>query len=549
MGTLLERIAAQFAFWHAAGVYRSFERSLQTSPETQQRTLSRVLRCVAGSAYAAGLGLHAVRTVVDFRRAVPLNSYEALRPWIERVAAGETRALFAAGIPVVMFATSSGTTALPKLVPVTPGFVRQYRRGWNTFGLKLLSDHPEAVLRSILQVSGRWDESHTAAGIPCGAITGLLARTQKSIVRRFYVGPPALSRLSDPQAKYYALMRLAVARDVAFAITANPATLIRLAQVADQHSETLIRDVRDGSLDATLVPDERVRSEVSRVLRSARQRAAELERLRTERGGLFPRDYWKLAFLACWTGGSLSHYLPRLREAYGDLPVRDVGLLASEGRVTIPLNDGTPAGVLDPQAAFFEFIPLAEAESPRPTTLLASELEPGQDYVVVLSNDSGLLRYRLDDVVRVRGRVHGTPLLEFLHRAGRISSVAGEKLTENQLVAAMDQVRRELGLAPAEFIAAPCWGDPPWYRVTTTLPASPELAEAIDEALCAQNDEYASRRRSARLGPARVRQVCAQIFRELDRRDATARRSTMEQYKRTYLFSQPGDDDRAIAGE
>ena len=54
-----------------------------------------------------------------------------------------------------------------------------------------------------------------------------------------------------------------------------------------------------------------------------------------------------LSVLAVWTGGSVGVFLPQLAELYGAVAVRDHGLSASEGRMTIPLADGTPAGLLD----------------------------------------------------------------------------------------------------------------------------------------------------------------------------------------------------------
>jgi hypothetical protein len=59
---------------------------------------------------------------------------------------------------------------------------------------------------------------------------------QKRIVRRFYVGRPEISHVPDARARYYTLMRLGVVRDVAFAITANPATLIQMARTTRRNS-------------------------------------------------------------------------------------------------------------------------------------------------------------------------------------------------------------------------------------------------------------------------------------------------------------------------
>ena len=95
-----------------------------------------------------------------------------------------------------------------------------------------------------------------------------------------------------------------------------------------------------------------------------------------------------------------------------------------------------------------------------------ARLSRGRDYVVVLSNTTGLLRYRLDDVVRVHGHLGQTPLIEFLHRAGRVASVAGEKLTENQAVAAVRDACAALDRPVLCFVLAPCWDEPPYYRLS-----------------------------------------------------------------------------------
>lgn len=546
MASLLDHLIARIALTHARSVYARFERSLRNARRVQRAALDGALDVVRGGKYGRAFGLHAVRTPDELRRAIPLQTYEDIRPYVQRVAEGEIDALLSPGHRPLMFATSSGTTAQTKLIPVTAAFVREYRRGWNTFGLKMLTDHRAAMMRHILQVSGRMDERPTPAGIPCGAITGLMARTQKRIVRRFYVGAPEIPLIDDPQNRYYALMRFAIARDVAFAVTANPATLIRLAQVADAHAEELIRDIADGTLSRERIPDEGLRRALERRLRPDRERARALEALHGRHGALRPRDYWRIEFLACWTGGSMGHYRQRLRDWYGERPVRDVGLLASEGRVSIPLKDETAAGVLDVQAAYFEFIPMQRWHSAAPETVGMEELVEGGEYAVVLTNHAGLVRYRLDDVVRVVGRLGEAPVVEFLYRAGGVSSVAGEKLTENQLVAAVETARKRLKIQEFDFIAAPCWDDPPFYRLTCAGVVPDGLGEAVDAALCEQNDEYGSRRKSIRLNRLQVRTVDADAIQRLDRAEIARRGCTAEQYKRVCLFSQPGADDAAL---
>lgn len=547
MPTILERIAAKIAYHHARSVYARFEKALRRPAEVQAETLARVLEHLAPGEYTRRYRLDAVRKPADFRKAAPIVTYEDVRTYVDRVATGETAALFHPRETIHMFATSSGTTAQQKLIPVTTEFINQYRRGWNIFGLKMLSDHPAAILRPILQVSGRYDERRSSAGIPCGAITGLLARTQKGIVRRFYVGHPEIASIPDPAAKYYALMRFAVVRDVAFAITANPATLIRMAQVVNDESERLIRDVRDGTLSSEIVPDRGLRERLAAGLRPNPVRAAELERARSIHKILRPRDIWNLTFLACWTGGSMGQYRTRLSQWWGEIPVRDIGLLASEGRVTIPLSDIKPAGVLDTNAGYFEFIPLDRWEQPDADVLSVEELEVGGEYVVVLTNHSGLIRYRLDDVVRVTERLFETPVLEFLYRAGRVSSVSGEKLTENQVVEAVRSATAKLGLQEFDFLLAPQWSDPPFYQLYCSIRDNRQLVREIDAALSQINEEYGSRRNTLRLNELKIEYISSSAFQSLDRVLAAKRGSTSEQYKRPCLLTTCGEDVKLLS--
>ena len=62
-------------------------------------------------------------------------------------------------------------------------------------------------------------------------------------------------------------------------------------------------------------------------------------------GTLYPKDFWpKDCIIGNWTGGSVGAYLRHFPKYYGNTPVRDVGLIASEGRMTIPVSDATPSG-------------------------------------------------------------------------------------------------------------------------------------------------------------------------------------------------------------
>jgi hypothetical protein len=546
--TIADRLAFIVARSHSERLFKQFVSATRKATEVQRRSLLAKIRRNADSGFGRDFRFDRIQSVDDFRRRLPVLRYEDIQPYIEQVKLGDTRAMFGPRQRVHMFALTSGSTDTPKFVPVTDAFLAEYRRGWNAFGVKALLDHPGAFLRCILQVASRMDETRTPAGIPCGAITGLIAAHQKRLVKRYYICPPCIGRIDDSDAKYYTIMRLGVPTDVAFLITASPATQLKLARTADTHKEQLIRDVRDGTLWSDLpVPDE-VREALRPRLVPEPAEAKRLERIASEHGRLLPQHYWDLKFLANWTGGTMGLHLREFPEWFGDVPVRDVGLLASEGRMSMPIEDWTPAGILDVVNNFFEFVPRDRIDDSSPPTFLSGELEVGQEYFILLTNSAGFYRYDLRDLVRVVGYYNEAPIIEFLNKGNHICSLSGEKLTEHQVILAMDRARRKLGISIDNFVLAPRWGDPPYYTLHVEAERFadphwvPRLAEELDRELAAVNLEYAGKRKSHRLDPVGANLLPTGYLAQRDREWAESRRPGNEQYKHQYLYVECDQD-------
>jgi hypothetical protein len=242
-------------------------------------------------------------------------------------------------------------------------------------------------------------------------------------------------------------------------------------------------------------------------------------------------------------------YLRDFPKLFGEVPVRDIGLLASEGRMSIPLEDDTPTGMLDVVSNFFEFVPVDEHESEKPAVLRCHEVEEGREYFVLLTNSAGFYRYDIGDCVRVNGFQGQAPMIEFLHKGLHVSSLAGEKLTERQVVLAFEQAAGGFAGARRSFVVAAQWGNPPFYRLHVEEAAGMDaetcdkLAVAFDRQLGAVNIEYASKRKSGRLGQVAWNVLPAQWLTNRDRELATQRRRVNEQFKHRYLYGQLGEDD------
>jgi hypothetical protein len=525
---------------------REFARFLHSTAHcraAQQAALTRILRLNADSCFSLERGLSPTLSASQFRRRLPVGDFETVRPYVERLKSGERDALLGRENKLLMFSLSSGTTSEAKFIPITTEFLKDYKRGWQLWGIKAFEDHPAIEILDVVQLVSDYDRFRTRAGISCGNISGLVGAMQNPLVRLMYAVPALVGKAADAEAKAYVTLRFAIANEhIGMITTANPSTLVQLAKLADREREALIRDVAQGTIDDRYEIDRSLRAALTRKLRRNRRRAHRLERIVQRTGQLRPADFWPhLALAAIWTGGSAGAYVESLRRFYGDVPIRDHGLSASEGRMTIPLEDGAADGVLDVDSHFFEFIPEAEHGSPRPTVLQAHALEEGRNYFILLTTVSGLYRYDIRDVVRCTGFFGTTPKLEFLHKGAHIANLTGEKITESQVVSA---VRRALHRSRAEFshfTLSPAWGEPPNYRLhvenSELAPAaeSDQLIEQIDAVLQSLNCEYEEKRKTGRLGPLEWCALPPGTWRRFARHRQSRVGGSAEQYKHPCL--------------
>jgi hypothetical protein len=405
---------------------------------------------------------------------------------------------------------------------------------------------------------------------------------QSTIVRTLYTVPSAVAEIGDAEAKRYTILRMALADPyVGMLITANPSTLLQLLDHANQHAESLIRDIRDGGLSGCELP-ESIRGLMRKRLRANRVRAGVLESIVQEHGGFRPRSCWPmLGVLGVWCGGSAAAYIPRLKQQFDDVPVRDHGLHASEGRMTLPLEDNSSAGILEVQTHFFEFIPVRESESTQPVVLEAHELEEEREYFILLTTSSGLYRYNIQDVVRCVGFYGTTPILEFRHKGAHISSITGEKIAESQVVESVRTACSLTGLSPQIYTLTPCWGEPPGYTLYVgrsndksashravsavgrdsggsdgsgrgPLPlaaqnnAQSQFAMALDEDLCRRNVEYGEKRHTGRLQMIRVQELSPDAWKSFTNFRQSGSGGSAEQYKHPCLMPDPQFEERFL---
>lgn len=528
----------------AARQWARWEKLTHSPEEVQNQRLYKIISRNRDTSFGLAHRFGEISKLEDYRRRVAIADYERLRPYVERAEQGEKNVLTAQ--PVLMFAQTSGSTGRPKMIPVTQSSRHGHRQLTRLWYHRALLDHPDLFSGKLLGVVSPATEGTTAGGIPYGAASGFIYQISPSWIQNAYAAPYELSGIKDFETKYYLTMRLALAQDITFIGTPNPSTILKLVQTVNQHKQDLIKDIADGTIRSNCSLSKELRGNLERKLAKNPARARRLESLIKYDGTLRPKEYWpRLQLIGCWKGGTVGIRLQEFSRWFGKTPVRDLGYMASEAQMTLPIADSGCAGILAIDENFYEFIPEAEIASPSPTLLTAADLHEGASYYLIVTTRAGLYRYDINDVVRVSGFYNRTPLLEFVRKGRDVTSITGEKLHVNQVMQAMALAQSSSGIAVRHFRAC-ADAEKSLYVFAVELDAAPEqailshLLRELDSCLSRLNVEYEQKRASGRLAAPVLLLMKPGWFER--KTDASLRSGTRDaQFKATLLSDVPED--------
>ncbi len=530
------------------GLARKLDRAAERPHAAQNAFLLRQTKANANTAFGKDHGFAAIRTEADYRRQVPIRDYEGLRPYVNRIIAGE-QAVLTSAAPRMLNMTS-GTTGEPKYIPVTPDSMRLASGFSLEWIYRALHDHPTFLDGAFVGIVSRAIEGRTSAGLPYGSASGMLYQRIPGPIRSTYAIPYAVSEIKDYDRRYFIAARLALARRVTYIGTPNPSTLVRLAETAIQNADAIVRAVHDGTQGIDLPDQPELAVQLSAHVKPDPERARVLEDTVRRTGALRPADCWpNLKLIGCWLGGSVGVQARKLPEYYGDVPMRDLGFLASEGHFTLPNRDHSASGILSLNGNYYEFIPEASLDERNPPVLSSHELESGMNYAVLLTTPGGLYRYDIHDIVQVTGFYRNAPLLAFIRKGRDMTSITGEKMHVNHLLLALEEVRRRYDVSVVEQFRVVANVEARRYEIYAEFKGEvardllrDEVIPHLDRALAGVNVEYAEKRRSRRLAPP-----CIHLMRrgwaedEVLRAAGAGKRDI--QYKWRILCAEPTEED------
>ncbi|MFH0763475.1 MAG: GH3 auxin-responsive promoter family protein [Candidatus Omnitrophota bacterium] len=486
---------------------KAFERATRDPLKSQEKVLLEYVYRNKDTEYGRRYNFSKVRSISDYQRLVPLSDCETMRPYISKMAGGEPNIL-TVDRPI-FFGATSGTTNKPKLIPVTKFSQRRKAALTGLWAYYITRDHPGITDGKILAIVSPEKEGVTESGLILGAESGHAYKKLPFAIRRIYALPKEVFDIEDFETRYYCMLRIGLEeRNITTVATLNPSTLIILCQKIRAWQNEIIEDIDRGTFSGRWNIPARTRKALESRFKPNPKRAKELNSILEDKGELLPKHFWpKLELIECWKGGTVKLYLKELPQYFGDVPIRDIGCLSTEARSSIPTGDEGAGGVLAIKTNFYEFIPREDMDKPDKRVLLCDQLEKAREYFLIVTTPGGLYRYNIDDVITVDGFFNKTPVIEFLQKGHNATSLAGEKLYESQVNAAINNVVEKYNLSLALFSTTVQWSMPPRYVFLIEFddarpPVSgKELLISIDNELRNQNREYDYVRQAQILNP------------------------------------------------
>ncbi|PNW45151.1 UNVERIFIED_CONTAM: GH3 auxin-responsive promoter [Euhalothece sp. KZN 001] len=480
-----------------------FEQQTKAVVATQTQFLQKVLKHHQDTVLGKEEKLNTIRTIDEFRSSVAVRPYADYEPYIQRMANGEANIL--TPDRATYFNTTSGSTGKQKLIPVTQKF--QNSLGWgNLISIGFLSralNKRENFLRKLLLTNSTEISGYTQSGIPYGSGSAGVLKMGKWVYQQLFANPYETLQISDSLARHYLCLLFTIQTTETGGMAANfPMLILRTCQYLEQYSDDLIQNLKTGTIPTWLNLETHLRNQLEKQLTPHPQRAQELQTILSSQGHLTPKKVWKnFSYIATARGGTSDFYLQRFPYYLDDTPVFGAAYTSAEATYSIYPDFNTDGSVLAVGTGFFEFIPETDTKTTYPNTILATEVEVGKRYRILVTNYNGFYRYDNGDVVEVVGFYNQAPLIVFRHRQGGLISSTVEKTTEAHAVAVMQQLQAEFNLILEDFCLTLSEAETPAHYIVNVeltpqenIPNWQQILRRFDEILKEINPRYGAKR-------------------------------------------------------
>lgn len=434
---------------------KAIARYATDAEEIQRKVLARLLREAAQTAYGRDHGFGEIRSYEEFSRTVPVNTYEELKGFIDRMRHGERDVLWKGRVK--WYAKSSGTTNdKSKFIPVSSAGLHDTHYAGGTDAVALyLHSHPESRLfdgRALI-LGGSHQSNYNLPGSLVGDLSAILIENINPVVNLFRVPKKRVALLSDFEEKRDLIAREALRKNVTN-LSGVPSWMMGV---------------------------------ITRVLELS--------------GKQYLDEVWPNLEVFFHGGIAFTPY----RELYHSL-IRNPRMQymetynASEGFFGLQSDLADPAMLLMlDYGVFYEFIPLEDVGKEQPQVVPLWEVETNRNYAIVITTSCGLWRYQIGDTVRFTQ----TKPYKFVI-SGRTKSFInafGEELIVDNAEQGLAEACQQTGAQVREYTAAPVFMDETgkcrhqWVIEFAKMPTNVgEFATILDRTLQNLNSDYEAKR-------------------------------------------------------
>jgi hypothetical protein len=437
-------LSKPFAAWIVKGINH-----WKSNPiEAQQKTFDYLITSAKDTAFGKDHKFAAIKSYADFKKQVPVQDYEGLRPYIDRVIAGEANVMWK-GKPEY-FAKTSGTTSGAKYIPISKESMPEHVKAARNALLTYIHETGKADFVNgkiiFLQGSPVMTEKN---GVKVGRLSGIVANLVPAYLQKNRLPSYKTNCIEDWEQKVDAIVEETIHEDM-----------------------TLISGIPPWV-------------------------QMYFDRLTEKSGGKKIKEIFKNLQLFVYGGVNYEPYRAKIEASIGKQIDAIETYPASEGFIAYQDTQGDKSLLLLVDAGmFYEFIPADEYYNESPTRLSLEEVELDQNYALILNTSAGLWGYSIGDTVKFVSKDPYKILV-----TGRIKhfiSAFGEHVIGEEVEQALWSVAGEEGVQITEFTVAPQVtpeaGELPYHEWFIEFSKGPEDLEAfrkkVDVALQKKNIYY-----------------------------------------------------------
>jgi len=423
--------------------------------EVQEETLTNIINLARNTEWGQKYDYKSINSVKDFQDRIPIQNYESLKSYIHRARQGEKSVLWPG--ETRWFAMSSGTTSdKSKFIPVSKEVLEEchFKGGKDTLAI-YASNFPETkILKGKGLIIGG---SHQVANFNndsfFGDISAVIIRNMPFWVH--FIRTPDLSiALMDEWEEKIEKMAHATIKEKVSNISGVPSwTIVLIKKILEITGKNNICEV------------------------------------------------WPELELFIHGGVSFIPYREQFKKFMPDPSINYIEVYnASEGFFAIQDDPETDDMLLMlDYGVFYEFIPLENINDKNPRTYTIDEVDIGINYAIVISNNSGLWRYKIGDTVKFTSK---NPFkIKITGRTRQFINTFGEELIVENAEKAIKTACTITGALIREYSAAPVFtetnkqGTHQWLIEFAKEPDDLEhFTEILDNTLKTLNSDYEAKR-------------------------------------------------------